>query len=697
MTKRHPLNRVRNIGIIAHIDAGKTTTTERILFYTGRTHRVGSVDEGTTVTDWMAQEKERGITITAAAVTCFWRDHQINIVDTPGHIDFTAEVQRSLRVLDGGVVVFDAMAGVEPQSETVWRQAQQFGVPLVAFINKMDRLGANFARALDTIRDQLSANPVAVQWPIGCEEGFRGVVDLLEMRATVWSDELGATPEIVDIPSELEDVVQRARERALEQIVETDDALMMRYLEGEQIPAVQLREGLRRATVAGDLQPVLCGSALRNKGIQPLLDAVVDYLPSPKDVPPVEGVNPYTDKMETRPADSDAPLAALVFKIAADPYVGRLAYFRVYSGEVQVGARVMNAVKARKERVGRLLRMFADHREEIDVLRAGDIGATLGLKDTFTGETLCAPNAPVVLESISFPEPVIAVAVEPRSAADEERLGEGLRRLAEEDPTFVVRTDEDTGQTLIAGMGELHLEILSDRLKREFGVEGRISRPRVSYRETITEPAEGEGVFDRETGGRAHFGRVVLAVEPLPAGAGFIFENSLFENALPEEVLDDHLVAAVQQGCREAMESGVLVGYTLVDVKVRLLEAKVVEETASELAFKVAATKAFNNAVERAEPVLLEPLMDLEVVAPEDYTGEVMSDLNARGAEIRKISSQAGDIRAIRAFVPLAKMFGYATQLRSLTQGRGLFTMEFDRYAQVDQQRMDAIADGGGW
>ncbi|MGD2105079.1 MAG: elongation factor G [Anaerolineae bacterium] len=692
MAKRHPLNRVRNIGIIAHIDAGKTTTTERILFYTGRTHRMGSVDDGTTVTDWMDQERERGITITAAAVTCFWQDHQINIVDTPGHIDFTAEVQRSLRVLDGGMVVFDAMAGVEPQSETVWRQAKEFGVPLVAFINKMDRLGANFTHAVDTMRESLGASPVPIQWPIGREEDFRGIVDLLEMEGIVWSDELGAKPERVPIPEEIRLAVEDARERAVERIVETDDELMMLYLDGKEISPAQLRKALRQATLSGELQPVLCGSALRNKGIQPLLDAVVHYLPSPMDVPPVEGVNPYTEKVEARPADADAPMAALVFKIASDPYVGRLAYFRVYSGEIEAGARVMNSVKSRKERVGRLLRMFADRREELDVLQAGDIGATLGLKHTFTGETLCAASAPIVLESISFPEPVISVAVEPRSAADEERLNEGLQRLEEEDPTFVVEAHPETGQTLIKGMGELHLEILTDRLKREFGVEGRISRPRVSYRETITERASGHGLFDKETGGRAHFGEVTLEVQPLPAGEGFVFENGLAGEPLPDAFLQ-----AVQQGCREAMESGVLVGYTLVDVKVRLVDAKMLEESSSELAFKVAGTKAFNEAVEKAEPVLLEPLMDLEVVAPEEYTGDVMSDLNARGAEIRKMASRAGDIRAIRSFVPLAKMFGYATRLRSLTQGRGMFTMEFDRYAQVDQQRMDALIEGGGW
>lgn len=694
MAAPHSLDRIRNIGIIAHIDAGKTTTTERILFYTGRTHRMGSVDEGTTVTDWMAQERERGITITAAAVTCFWRDHQINIVDTPGHIDFTAEVQRSLRVLDGGVVVFDAMAGVEPQSETVWRQAREFGVPLVVFVNKMDRLGADFVHTIEAIRDRLAANPVAVQWPIGREDNFRGVVDLLEMNAVVWSDELGTSPETMEIPPESRDGAYEARERVVEQIVETDDELMMRYLEGQEISASQLRQALRQATISGQLQPILCGSALHNKGIQPLIDAVVDYLPSPIDIPPVEGVNPRSERVETRPTDPDLPLAALVFKIASDPYAGRLAYLRVYSGTVRAGSQVMNTVKNRKERVGRLVRMFADHREEMDVLRAGDIGATLGLEDTFTGETLCARDAPIVLESISFPEPVISVAVEPQSAADEERLNEGLQRLAEEDPTFTVEEDEETGQTLISGMGELHLEILTDRLKHEFGVTGRVSQPRVSYRETITQEAEGEGVFDRETGGRRHFGRVRLKVEPLPAARE---EEFVFANALSDQTLPRRYVQAIEEGCREAMESGVLVGYNLMGVRARLIDAEMDEEISSELAFKVAGTKAFNQALEKADPVLLEPLMDLEVITPETHTGDVMSDLNARGAAIRKVASRAGDVQAIRAFVPLAKMFGYATSVRSLTQGRGMFTMEFDRYTEVDEQRMEAIIDGGSW
>ncbi len=699
MNSDHSLEQFRNIGIVAHIDAGKTTTTERILFYTGRTHRMGNVDEGTTVTDWMAQERERGITITAAAVTCFWRGYQINIVDTPGHIDFTAEVQRSLRVLDGSVVVFDAVAGVEPQSETVWRQAQRFGVPLIAFINKMDKLGADFAHAVETIRERLVSNPVAIQWPIGSESGFRGEVDLLELRATVWTDEMGASPEVVEIPSESEDVVLEARERAIEQIVETDDELTTLYLEGQKISAAQLRQALRRATLSGQLNPVLCGSALRNKGIQPLLDAVVDYLPSPLDVPPVEGLNPYTQKVETRPADPNVPLAALVFKIASDPYVGRLAYFRVYSGKVKVGSRIINSTKQCRERIGKLLRMFADHREEVRELGAGDIGATLGLKNTFTGETLCAPSGPIILEAISFPEPVISVAIEPRTAADQDRLAEGLRRLAEEDPTFVVRVDENTGQTLISGMGELHLEILTDRLMREFGVNGRVSRPRVSYRETVTQRAEGEGLFERQAGGRTHFGHVWLEVGPLPpSGWGGVKEGGfLFENVMRGQVLPREFVGAIERGCREAMESGVLAGYPLVDVKVRLLDAEWDVRTSSEMAFKVAGSMAFNQVVEKAGPVLLEPVMDLEAVVPEAHTGEVMGGLNARGAEIREVVSRADGVQVMRAFVPLAKMFGYATGLRSLTQGRGTFTMEFHHYAEVDQQRMDAIVYGGGW
>ncbi len=687
MAQNDLLKYIRNIGIIAHIDAGKTTTTERILFYTGRTHRMGNVDDGTTITDWMVQERERGITITAAEVTCFRRDHQINIVDTPGHIDFTAEVQRSLRVLDGAVVVFDAVAGVEPQSETVWRQARAFGVPMVAFINKMDKLGADYARAVESIRERLAANPVAIQWPIGSESDFRGVVDLLTMRATVWPDETGSTPEATEIPPGLEDTVTEARELAVERIVETDDSLLALYVDGQDISAVQLQQALRRATLSGEVNPVLCGSSLRNKGVQPLLDAVVDYLPSPLEIPPVEGSNPNTGATETRPADPTAPLAALIFKIATDPYVGRLAYFRVYSGRLKVGTRVLNATKGRRERIGKLLRMFADSREEVREVGAGDIGATVGLKATFTGETLCAVHKPIVLESISFPEPVISVAIEPKTVADQDRLSDGLKRLADEDPTFIVRVDENTGQTLLSGMGELHLEILTDRLTREFGVTGRVSRPRVNYRETVTQLAPGEGSYQRQVGGRVHFGRVWLEVEPLITGGGFAFEVGV--RGLPEE-----FVVAVERGCREAMESGMLAGYRLVDVKVRLLGAEVNDETSSEMAFKVAGTLAFRQAVENAAPVLLEPVMDVEVTVPEANTGEVMGDLNARGANVREIDSRVGDIQVVRAFIPLASMFGYATGIRSLTQGRGTFTMEFDHYAEVDPQRMGAIAQG---
>lgn len=688
-----PLERVRNIGIIAHIDAGKTTTTERILFYTGRTHRMGTVDEGTTVTDWMVQERERGITITAAAVTCFWRDHQINIIDTPGHIDFTAEVQRSLRVLDGGVVVFDAVAGVEPQSETVWRQARSFGVPLIAFINKMDKLGADFAHSTETIRERLGANPVTVQWPIGRESSFRGVVDLLEMHAVTWMDELGKDPVIEPVPPELADEVQELRERVLEQIVETDDDLMARYLEGEEISAADLRRALRRATIAGTLVPVLCGSALRNKGVQPLLDAIVDYLPSPLDIPPVEGKNHRTGEVETRPADVNAPLAALVFKVASDPYVGRLVYVRVYSGKLKGGSSVYNPGKGQTERIGKLLRMFAREREEIAELTAGDIGGVVGLKAAFTGDTLCSPTAPIILEPIAFPEPVVFVAIEPKTAADQEQLHQALQRLAEEDPTFVVRTDENTGQTILAGMGELHLEILVDRLVREFHVEGRVGRPRVAYRETVTARAEAEAVFDRPISGNPQYARVRLAVEPLSSGGGFRFQDPRRGKLLPPP-----LVKAVEEGCREATESGVLAGYPLVDVQVTLLDGTWDAEISTELAFKIAGSMAFKRAVEEAKPVLLEPVMRAEVVVPEAFLGEVIGDLSSRGAAIEGMEQRPGGVRAIRAIVPLARMFGYATDVRSLTQGRGTFMMEFYHYAPVDKEQMEAILYGGrGW
>jgi elongation factor G len=690
MGNENRLERIRNIGIIAHIDAGKTTTTERVLYYTGRTHRMGNVDEGTTVTDWMEQERERGITIQAAAITCYWREYQINIIDTPGHIDFTAEVQRSLRVLDGGVVIFDAVAGVEPQSETVWRQADRYYVPRVCYVNKMDRIGADFDRTVDMIRERLRANPLPIQIPIGAESSFQGVVDLLEMRGLVWlADDLGAKPQSGEIPPELMDVALAAREELVERLAETDDELTIKYLEGEEITSDELRRALRQATLAREVTPVLCGSSLRNKGVQPLLDAIVDYFPSPIDVPPITGVNPYTEKEEQRSADDGQPLAALVFKIQTDPYVGRLAYFRVYSGWLKAGAAVVNATKGRKERIGRLLRMHADHREEIKEIHAGDIAATLGLKSTFTGETLCAPSGPIILESITFPEPVISVAIEPRTTVDQDRMSQALTRLAEEDPTFRVRVDENTGQTLISGMGELHLEVLVDRMLREFKVSANVGKPRVAYRETITQSVLSEGRFVRQTGGRGHYGHVVLSLEPLGPGEGFEFVDASRGGVIPRE-----FIPAIEEGAREAMESGVLAGYPLVDLRAKLMDGSYHEVDSSELAFKVAGSIALRDGVQEAGPVLLEPVMRAEIVAPEEFVGEVVGDLNARRAQIEGLHIRPGGVQAVMAIVPLAEMFGYATDLRSMTQGRGTFTMEFAHYAQVDRQVADKILHG---
>jgi elongation factor G len=690
MGPKSPLDRIRNIGIIAHIDAGKTTTTERVLYYTGRTHRMGSVDDGTTVTDWMEQERERGITIQSAAITCYWREHQINIIDTPGHIDFTAEVQRSLRVLDGGVVVFDAVAGVEPQSETVWRQADRYQVPRICYINKMDRIGADFNRAVDMIRERLKANPLPIQLPIGVESGFRGVVDLLEMRGMVWlEDDLGATSQLIDIPPELVDEAMAAHDGLVERLAETDDELTIKYLESEEIISDELRRALRHATLAGEVTPLLCGSSLRNKGVQPLLDAIVDYLPSPIDVPPISGVNPYSKKEEERRADDSEPLAALVFKIQTDPYVGRLAYFRVYSGWLKAGAAVMNSTKGRKERIGRLLRMHADHREEIAEIHAGDIAATLGLKSTFTGETLSAPNAPIILEAITFPEPVISVAIEPRTTADQAKMAQALARLAEEDPTFQVRIDENTGQTLISGMGELHLEVLVDRMLREFKVGANVGKPRVAYRETITQSVRSEGRFVRQTGGRGHYGHVVLGLEPLGPGEGFEFVDACRRDAIPKE-----FVPAIEEGAREAMESGILAGYPLVDLRAKLVDGSYHEVDSSELAFKVAGSIALRDGVQEAGPVLLEPVMQAEIVTPEEFVGEIVGDLNARRGQIESLDPRPVGIQAVKAYVPLGEMFGYATDLRSMTQGRGTFTMEFAHYSQVDRQVADRILYG---
>ncbi len=690
MAREYPLERTRNIGIIAHIDAGKTTTTERILFYTGRTHRMGNVDDGTTVTDWMEQERERGITITAAAVTCFWRDCQINIVDTPGHIDFTAEVQRSLRVLDGGVVVFDAVAGVEPQSETVWRQADRYHVPRICFVNKMDRIGADFWRTVDMIREQLAANPVAIQVPIGREDKFRGLVNLLTMQAIVYADDLGAVPEIIAVPNELLPEVERHREELLEKIAEHDDQVMEKYLEGEGLSADELRRALRGATLRGELVPVLCGSALRNKGVQPVLDAVVDYLPSPLEVPPMTGINPNTGTEWKCYADETKPFAALIFKVVSDPYVGRLVYLRVYSGRLKVGSTVLNTVKGRKERTSKLLRMYANRREELPSIEAGDIAAAVGLKDTFTGETLSDFTHQVVLESIKFPEPVISVAIEPRTQADQDKLGEALQRLAEEDPTFRVRTDEQTGQLIISGMGELHLEVLVDRMLREFRVMANVGKPQVAYRETITKPVRSEGEFVRQMGARNVYAHVVLQLDPLPAGSGFQFENQTVEAAFPQR-----LVPLVEEGIRESLDGGVLAGYTMVDFKARLVGGTYDEDESSDLAYKVAASMALRNGAEEAEPILLEPVMKVEAVAPDEFSGAIIGDLSARGGHIGGLEARGIGMQGVRARVPLAEMFGYATDLRSMTQGRGIFTMEFDHYAEVDSEVLEHILMGG--
>ncbi len=690
MSRAYPLERTRNIGIIAHIDAGKTTTTERILFYTGRTHRLGNVDDGTTVTDWMEQERERGITITAAAVTCFWRDCQINIVDTPGHIDFTAEVQRSLRVLDGGVVVFDAVAGVEPQSETVWRQADRYHVPRICFVNKMDRIGADFWRTVGMIRQQLASNPVPLQIPIGAEDKFTGVVDLLTMQAIVYADDLGTRQSAAEIPEDLKQEAQDRREELLERVAECDDQVMEKYLEGEDLSAVELRRALRDATLRGQLVPVLCGSALRNKGVQPVLDAVVEYLPSPLDVPPMTGINPRTGTEWKCYADESGPFAALVFKVVSDPYVGRLVYLRAYSGRLKVGSAVLNTVKGKRERISKILQMYANRREEIPVVEAGDIVATVGLKDTFTGETLSDFNHQVILEAIKFPEPVISVAIEPRTEVDRDKMNEALRRLAEEDPTFQVRTDEQTGQLIVRGMGELHLDVLVDRMLREFRVRANVGRPQVAYRETITRSAQSEGEFIRQIGARNLYAHVLLRLDPLEAGTGFKFINRTTESIFPQE-----FVPAVQEGLSESLDSGVLAGYTMVDLQVTLLGGTFDEDESSEMAFKAAAARALRSGAEHAGPVLLEPIMKVESVAPDEFSGAIIGDLSARGGQIEGIETRGIGMQGVRAMVPLAEMFGYATDLRSMTQGRGTFTMEFDHYDEVSAEILERILMGG--
>ncbi|MDI6709814.1 MAG: elongation factor G [Bacillota bacterium] len=677
MGRSVPLERTRNIGIMAHIDAGKTTTTERILFYTGRVHRIGEVDDGAATMDWMVQEQERGITITSAATTCFWRNHRINIIDTPGHVDFTVEVERSLRVLDGAVAVFCSVGGVEPQSETVWRQADKYGVPRIAYINKMDRIGADFYRSMESIRHKLNANPVALQLPIGAEDRFRGIVDLVENKALIYGDDLGKQVSEVDIPAEMAEEAAAYREKLLEAIAEADEDLMVKYLEGEPLTAGEIRAGIRKATVAVQMIPVLCGSSYRNKGVQPLLDAIVDYLPAPTDIPPVRGVNPRTGQEDEREARDDAPFAALAFKIMVDPYVGKLTFFRVYSGVLKSGSVVFNSTKGKRERIGRLLLMHANHREEVDAVYAGDIAAAVGLKTATTGDTLCAEQAPVVLEAIEFPEPVIAVAIEPKTKADQDKMGVALQRLAEEDPTFKVRVEEETGQTLISGMGELHLEIIVDRLLREFNVQANVGRPQVAYKETLRRAARAEGKFVRQTGGRGQYGHVILQVEPRERGQGFAFLNKVVGGAVPKE-----FIPAVQAGVEEALQSGPLLGYPVIDVQVTLVDGSYHPVDSSEMAFKIAASMGFKKAASEGGPVLLEPVMRVEVTVPEEFTGDVISDLNARRGHIDEMGLE-GNVRVVRARVPLAEMFGYATELRSRTQGRGNYNMQFDHYAEV--------------
>jgi elongation factor G len=680
MARAFPLERYRNIGIIAHIDAGKTTTTERILFYTGKTHRLGSVDDGTTVTDWMEQERERGITIVSAAVTAEWKGYQINIIDTPGHIDFTAEVQRSLRVLDGGVVVFDAVQGVEPQSETVWRQADRYGVPRICFANKMDRVGASYERTLESIKQRLGANPIAMQMPIGLESSFQGVIDLMVMKAVYWDDELGREPREADIPADLKTEAEERRRTMVERIAELDDSLTVKYLEGKEIGINELKAALRQAVLTSKAAPVFCGSSLRNKGVQLVLDAVIDYLPSPLDVPPVHGTDPRTDEVIELPPKDDAILSALVFKIVTDPYVGRLAYFRVYSGTVNQGQMVSNSTKGKRERIGRLLRMYADHREDVTEVRAGDIVAALGFKDTFTGDTLC-DNRMVMLENITFPEPVISVAIEPKTSADQSRMGEALKKLSEEDPTFRVHSDENTGQTIISGMGELHLDVIVDRMMREFRVQANVGKPRVAYRESITKSVpEVNYKYVKQTGGHGQYGHVVISLEPGERGSGVVFENKVVGGAIPREY-----IPAVEKGIKEVSESGVMAGYPVVDIKVTLFDGSFHEVDSNDMAFKMAATFAFKEGVRKGGPVLLEPIMKVEAVAPEEFLGDIIGGLNARRATIRGMEIRPGNAQAIKATVPLGEMFGYATELRSTTQGRGVFSMEFDHYAPVPE------------
>jgi elongation factor G len=688
MSRKYSLEKTRNIGIMAHVDAGKTTTTERILFYTGRTYKIGEVHDGSATMDWMEQEQERGITITSAATTAEWDKHRINIIDTPGHVDFTVEVERSLRVLDGSVAVFDSVAGVEPQSETVWRQANDYGVPRIAYVNKMDRTGADYDMSVRTMIDRLGANAVPIQLPIGAEGDFAGIIDLVEMKATFYKDDIGKDIDVVDIPAEYADAAEAAREKLLDAVADFDEELMELVLEGEEVPVARLKSAIRAATLALSINPVLCGSSFKNKGVQPLLDAVVDYLPSPLDVPAIKGVVTAKDgeeHEEERPSDDSAPFAALAFKIATDPYVGKLVFFRVYSGILEAGSKVLNTNTGKTDRIGRILMMHANDREDVEKVYSGDIAAAVGIKQVYTGDTICDPNHAIVLEAMDFPDPVIKVAVEPKTKADQEKMGVALQRLAEEDPTFQVETNEETGQTEISGMGELHLEILVDRMRREFNVEANVGTPQVSYRETVKSQVDKvEGKFVRQTGGSGQFGVVIISMEPAP-GEGFVFENKIKGGSIP---VDYH--NAVEKGLREGMDSGPKAGYPMVDVKVTVTDGKYHEVDSSEVAFKIAANMAFNEASRRAKPILLEPIFKIEVVTPEEFMGDVIGDLNRRRGRIEGMEPR-GNAQIVTAYCPLSEMFGYSTDLRSATQGRATYTMQFERYDEVPSHVAEEI------
>ena len=685
MARKFALERTRNIGIMAHIDAGKTTTTERILFYTGRLHKMGEVHDGAATMDWMVQEQERGITITSAATTCQWDNHRINIIDTPGHVDFTVEVERSLRVLDGAVAVFCAKGGVEPQSETVWRQADKYSVPRIAYVNKMDIMGADFYRVVDMMKARLGANAVPLQLPIGFEDTFRGFIDLIEMKAVLYENDLGEQSEVTEIPEDMKDQMEFFRQNLLDSVAENDDELMMKYLEGEELSVEEVKAGIRKATIDCKMTPVFCGSSYKNKGVQPLLDAVVDYLPAPTDIPAIVGVDPDTKAEETRAANDELPFSALAFKIMADPYVGKLTFFRVYSGKLSSGSYVLNSTKGKKERIGRILQMHANHREDIDVVYTGDIAAAVGLKDTVTGDTLCDEKQAIILESMVFPDPVISIAIEPKTKVDQEKMGVALQRLAEEDPTFRMHTDIETGQTIISGMGELHLEIIVDRLLREFKVDCNVGRPQVAYRETIRKAVKSEGKFVRQSGGRGQYGHCWIEIIPQEPGQGFVFENKTVGGSIPREYVNP-----IEAGIKEAMESGAMAGYPVVDLKVVLYDGSYHDVDSSEMAFKIAGSMAFKAGTAKADPVLLEPYMKVEVVVPEEYMGDVIGDLNSRRGRIEGMEARA-NAQSIRAFVPLSEMFGYATDMRSKTQGRGNYSMEFDHYEGVPQGISEAI------